>query len=338
MPTTQTGEIRQDLVTGRWVIYAPERADRPHELEQDTPSATALPEKDAECPFCIGNEHMLPNILLEHPGGQSGLWQTRVVPNKYPVLSADTETADANRGIYRVASNFGHHEVLIETPFHNRDIPIMRPDEVEAIIATYAQRSATLCGTDESVQAVVIFRNHGAAAGTSLLHPHSQIVATGLVPETIAQREHIAAQHFKQNHHCLLCRMIDCERTEGTRVIHENEAFLSFVPFAASVPCEIWIVPKRHCADFGLITEQEVEHLALCLQDGLQRLYDELNHPDYNYVIHNCSRQDFFVPHLHWYLQIQPRLTTPAGFEIGSGMQINHSLPERDAKRLRQFS
>jgi UDPglucose--hexose-1-phosphate uridylyltransferase len=336
MPTTTTGELRQDLVTDRWVIFAPERADRPNEMARGTTSAAALPEKDAHCPFCIGNEQMVPGITFERPSHDGRLWQTRVVPNKFPVFTTGTEVAGANRSIYRVASNFGRHEVLIETPFHNRDIPFMGLNALEAVINTYTQRYGALYAADESVETIIVFRNHGAGAGTSLMHPHSQIVATGIVPEYVARRERIAADYFEQHKTCVLCDVLEHERAEAVRIISENDGFLSFVPFAASAPCEMWIAPKRHCADFGLVTEQEVRNLAGALHDALQRLHDRLDNPDYNYVVHSCSRQDSFVPHLHWYLQIRPRLTTPAGFEIGSGMQVNHSLPERDAEMLRQ--
>jgi len=335
MSATTTGEIRQDLLTGRWVIYAPGRADRPNEMEQDRSDTALLPEKDASCPFCMGNEHMLPTILFEQPVHGQDLWRTRVVTNKYPVFCDSTDVTGTNRGLYRVTSNFGRHEVVVETPFHNRDLPFMELDEVEAVIETYSRRSGAL-HAEEQVEAVTIFRNHGSRAGTSLRHPHSQIVATGLVPEHVARREKIAAAYFARNKSCALCDVIDFERAECVRSVHENDSFLSFVPFAAQAPCEVWIAPKRHSADFGLITGVEVKDLAMALKDALQRLHDHLNDPDYNYVIHSCSKQNSFVPHLHWYLQIRPRLTTPAGFELGSDMPINDSLPERDAEMLRQ--
>lgn len=335
MQKTNTGEIRQDLLTNRWVIYAPQRGKRPTEMGERNRDIGELPEKDGTCPFCIGNEQMIPPIIYEYTVPDEDEWRTRVVPNKYPVLEPDVEVAGANRDIYRVTTSYGRHEVVIETPFHNRDIPFMTLDEMESVIETYARRYSALYSVDEVVEAVIVFRNHGARAGTSLRHPHSQIVATGLVPHAITHREKVALAYYRQIKRCVLCDVVEYERVEGIRLISENPSFVAFVPFAASVPCEVWIVPKQHCADFGLITEEERRQLASVLQDVLQRLHDVLDDPDYNYVIHSGSRQHALVPHLHWFLQIRPRLTTPAGFEIGSGMEINRSLPEDDAELLR---
>jgi UDPglucose--hexose-1-phosphate uridylyltransferase len=333
--STMTGEIRQNLVTDRWVIYAPEHAGGAHRMRERRPAAHPLG-RDPDCPFCMGNERMLPSIIFETPSREDGLWQTRVVPDKYPVLTAETEVAGTNRGIYLVTSNYGRQEVIIESRFHDRDLPVMTQAEVEAVVETYAARHSDLYNTDESIESVIIFRNHGERAGATILHPHSQVVATGIVPGFVSRRENIAENYFQQNHRCVLCDIVDFEESDRARLVYENSSFLAFVPFAAEVPFEVWITPKRHSPDFGLIATQEKEHFAIALQEVLQRLYEQLHDPDYNYVIHSYSRQNSIVPYLHWYLQIRPRLTTPSGFEIGSGMQINASWPEQDAKVLRQ--
>lgn len=335
MQGSTTGAIRQNMLTNRWVVYAPGRARRPSEMEPAEPVAGELPEKDARCPFCIGNESMIPPILFELPADDSHRWQTRVVPNKYPAFCPDVDVAGKNVGPYRTTTNYGRHEVVIETPFHNRDVPLTAPAEVESVIETYARRTSDLFRIDEAIEAVVVFRNHGRLAGTSLLHPHSQIVATGLVPESVAHHEAVAAEYYRENGRCVLCEMLEYERADGARTVYENDSFLSWVPFAAEVPCEVWIVPKQHCATFSSIVPQERKHLAAALKHALQRLHDVLGDPDYNYVIRSASRQGTIAPHLHWLLQIRPRQTTPAGFEIGSGMQINPALPEEDAERLR---
>lgn len=336
MQKTNASEIRQDLLTNRWVIYAPERGKRPTETKEERNLDTGeLPGKDGTCPFCIGNEQMIPSIIHECTPPDTDGWRTRVVPNKYPVLEPDVEVAESDHDIYHTTTSYGRHEVVIETPFHNRDIPFMTLDEVESVIETYARRYSTLYGIDEALEAILIFRNHGARAGTSLRHPHSQIIATGFVPKSIAHREEVASAYYRRTRRCVLCDITEYERAQRSRLLSENPSFVAFVPFAAGVPYEVWIVPKQHCADFGLITEKERRQLASTLQDALQRLHDVLGDPDYNYVIHSGSRQQTLVPHLHWFLQIRPRLTTPAGFELGSGMEINPSLPEEDVELLR---
>jgi len=334
--TTQTGEIRQNILTDQWVIYSPQLAERPREKREKRPDTVRAAEREPDCPFCMGNERMLASILYELPSDSGGLWRTRVVPDKYPALTTETEVAGTNRGVYLVTTNYGRHEVIIESRFHNRDLPVMTHEEVEAVIETYAGRHGELYSADESIESVIIFRNHGELAGTSIRHPHSQVLATGIVPEFISRREQIAENYFQLNNRCILCDVMDFEQSDEARVIYENASFLSFVPFAAEAPFEVWTAPKRHSPDFGLISWQEKEHLAAALQDALQRLHDRLGDPDYSYVIHSCSRQHSIVPYLHWYLQIRPRLAPPSGFEIGSGMHANTSFPEHDAEVLRQ--
>lgn len=333
--STMTGEIRQNPVTDRWVIYTPDHEGQPHRMRGKRPVAH-LPERDADCPFCLGNERMLPSIISEMPSRDDGLWQTRVVEEKHPVLTTQTEVAGTNRGIYLVTSNYGRQEIIIESRFHDRDLATMTREEVETVVETYATRHSELYGGDESIESVIIFRNHGRGAGAAIAHPHSQVVATGIVPEFVSRRERIAENYYQQNRRCVLCDIANHEESHRARLVHENDSFLAFVPFAAEVPFEVWITPKRHSPDFGLISRQEKEHFAAGLQDVLQRLHDELGDPDYNYLLHSYSRQNSIVPYLHWYLQIRPRLATPSGFETGSGLQVNSSWPEQDARILRQ--
>lgn len=329
------GEMRQNMLTNRWVIVAPDRGRRPYDFGRPATETVNLPEREAGCPFCPGNERMLPAVLFELPAGDGRSWQTRVVPNKFPVLTPNGGSVSPVRGPHRAAPNYGHHNVIIETPVHNRDLPVMSRAEVERVIDTYVRRYAELCDADERIESIVIFRNHGEKAGTSLRHPHSQVIATGALPEFTAHRERIARDHFERYHRCPLCYLTEFERSDGTRMVVENESFSAFVPFAAEAPYEVWIVPRRHRPDFGQISGQEQEDLAPILQDVLRRYDEQLNDPDYNYIFHSHFRPDTDAPHLHWYVQVRPRLTTPAGFEIGSEMQINVSVPENDAEVLR---
>lgn len=328
--------MRQNILTDRWVIYAPGRVNPVRRMRGERTPTARWAEQDADCPFCLGHEQMLRAILFELPASSGTLWQTRVVSNEHPVVTPEMDVTAANNGIHPVAGNYGRHEVIIESPFHNRDISIMTPREVEAVVETYLRRYGRLYSADENIESIIIFRDHGRQAGASILHPHSQLIATAAVPPSVAHREHLAEVYFERNRRCILCDMLDFEQSQGERLVYENTSFLSFVPFAAEAPFEIWIMPRRHSPDFGLISRQEASDLAMALQDALQRLHDALHDPDYNYIVHSYSRQESIVPHLHWYLQIRPRLTTPAGFEIGSGMQVNPSLPEHDAEILRE--
>ncbi|RMF92447.1 MAG: galactose-1-phosphate uridylyltransferase [Nitrospinota bacterium] len=328
-------EIRQNKATGQWTIYAPDRGGRPHDHPSCSSSPAPLPDWEERCPFCPGNEQMLPPILFETPGLRGNSWQTRVVPNKFPALTPEGGCQRSIRGIYLAMPGFGHHEVIIDSPLHNRDIAEMAGEEVEALIETYHYRYLSLKQTDAAML-VLIFRNHGKRAGTSLIHPHSQVIATGIVPHHIRWREEEGQRYFDTWGRCVYCDILAFEEQDRQRVIWENASFLAFIPFAAEVPFETWIVPKCHRADFGAIADGEKKDFAQALHAVLQMIYRKLENPDYNYVLHTATRYNDAAPHLHWYLQICPRLTTTAGFEIGSGIRINPTLPEENAAFLQE--
>ncbi len=328
-------EIRQNKATKEWVIYAPGRGKRPRDFRQQKSERALLPALDKGCPFCPGNENMLPAIIMQAPEDNEKQWQTRVVPNKFPALAPNGDTDRRQEGIYVTMAGYGRHEVIIESPQHNQQMAQMEIAEVGTIIETYHQRYVDLMQAHENMM-IIIFRNHGARAGTSLIHPHSQLIVTSFVPHHIRWREEEAQRYFDEWGRCVFCDTLDFERRDQRRVVLDNKTFLAFVPFAAEVPFEICIMPKKHQADFGDITDEEKADLAYVLREVLGKLHKKLNDPDYNYVINTSARYRADEPQLHWYLQIRPRLTTRAGFEIGSGISINPSLPEDDAEFLRQ--
>ena len=295
--------------------------------------ARVEPAYDERCPFCPGNEQGLTPILMECARDDSP-WQIRVVENKYPALTPEGDLKRACQGVYMRMDGYGHHEVVIESPVHNRQIPAMTVGEVGMIVDAYHRRYLELIRLRKNLL-VVIFRNYGRRAGASLVHPHSQIISTGVVPGHIRDQEYRTQQYFDQWGSCMYCDMLSEELSAGIRVIHENRSFVSFIPYAAAQPFEIWIMPRAHRAHFGDISAEERADLASSLYTMLQGVQKRLNDPDYNYVIHSSAKYRTDEPQAHWFLQFGPRLTTRAGFEIGSGMSINTSLPEEDASFLR---
>lgn len=331
-------ELRQDPTTKEWIIIATERAKRPHDFRRFKRREPRPPFEEG-CPFCPGREQQTPSEVLayrEAGGVDSPGWTVRVIPNKFPALvprgSLERRVRD---GLFWAMDGVGYHEVIIETPVHNRFIPLMEEWEVERVIHAYRERYLAL-REDRRVKLILIFKNHGEAAGTSLAHPHSQVVATPVVPASIRRRYDEAVRYYDVTGRCLYCEIVEEERKAGERVILETEDFLVFHPFASQSPFETWIAPKRHRSSFGQITLEECRGLAAVLRSTLAKLAKALNDPDYNYAIHTAPIGDEDEEYYLWHIQILPRLTTVAGFEIGSGMRINVAQPEDTARFLRE--
>ncbi len=334
---SQPGQIRLDRVTDEWVIYSGARGKRPHDLKYEAGRVRDLPQREDGCPFCPGNEQQLGEILLELPGDNEQGWLTRTIPNKYPALVPRGSLRRRGEGLQVDMDGYGRHEVIIDSPRHDRDLAGMEGPELEAVVQTYHQRYLAHAQGDHSMM-TIIFRNHGLRAGTSLSHPHSQLVTTPVVPAMIRLREAEAQRFWDRRGECLYCRILAEELSQGLRLLRETRHLAAFVPYAAHVPMEMWVMPRRHAADFGDAGQDELRELALVLGDLLSRLHDLLDDPDYNLVINTAARYRRGQPHLHWYLTVRPRLTTMAGFEIGSGMNINPSLPEDDARFLNRLT
>jgi UDPglucose--hexose-1-phosphate uridylyltransferase len=324
----KTSKIRQNKATRQWVIYAPARRRRPKDFRKSD-LKKEIPPHDKRCPFCHNNEHMLTPIISDITDA-GGDWKVRTIPNKFPALTPHDDLKRVNKGIYISMKGYGQHEVVIETPVHNRQIGQMSVKEVGLIIEMYHKRYTDLMKKHKNMM-VIIFRNHGMQAGTSLIHPHSQIIATGMVPHHVRWREEEALHYFDEWGRCVFCDILKFEMQFAKRIIYKNKSFIAFVPYAAEVPFEIWIMPVKHRAEFRDISDTEKMNLASALKIVLEKLHKKLNDPDYNYIINTSAQYRAKEPQLHWYLQILPRLMTRAGFEIGSGININPSIPEEDA-------
>jgi UDPglucose--hexose-1-phosphate uridylyltransferase len=228
----------------------------------------------------------------------------------------------------------GRHEVIIESPRHNTCPALETPEEVARTIRAFQARGADFA-QDPRIEQIIFFKNHGPQAGTSLAHPHTQIVGLPVVPYHIRTRAEDARRYFDDTGRCALCEMWRGESEDGKRVISQNEHFIAFIPYAAFSPFHTWIMPRRHCPNLLEAAPDEVNALGHILRDVLRRLYIGLHDPDYNYVIRSAPLRDPGREYLHWYTTIIPHVTKTAGFEMGSGMFINVALPEESAAFLR---
>jgi UDPglucose--hexose-1-phosphate uridylyltransferase len=331
-------ELRQGRATKHWVIVASERAKRPDQFKVES-EEPELPPVDVQCPFCPGNESMTPLEVLAYRSGltapNSPGWRLRVIPNRFSALAPEGDVArEQVDGFFRRMNGFGIHEVIVEVPEHNKTVATMEEAQAEEVFLAYRQRHQELSG-DKRFSMVIIFKNHGKRAGTSLQHTHSQLVATPIVPTHIRHLLQEAAQYFDDHGSCVFCDINRAEIQAKKRLVLETPNFVAFEPFASQAPFETWVVPKKHNASFGNTLEREAREAANVTQKILQKFYFSLGNPDFNYVIHTAPFKDSEEDYYHWYIQILPRLTTTAGFELGSGIHITTALPEDTAAYLR---
>ncbi len=326
-------ELRQNIITREWVIIARERAERPDQFVQKERPFTPLPRYKPGCPFCLGNEQLTSKEVYRRSG--DGGWKVRVVMNKFPALLPEGDRVRRVDGIYRSMTAVGSHEVIIEHPRHDLSPALYTVDEMTEVLATYRSRYAEL-RKDHRVEAIIIFKNHGEGAGTSLQHPHSQIAAMPIVPTQIRTRLEESIRFFDEMGECVFCRTLKQELVERVRIVYEGEHFVAFLPYAALSPFHLWIFPRRHSSSFDEIYEWELPDLARTMIAVLGKLYHGLKNPDYNYSIRSVPAQDGHRDYSHWYVTIIPRITRTAGFEFGSGMYINTTVPEESAEFLRE--
>ena len=326
-------ELRYNPISGDWVAISTDRAQKPNEFKTHRGSVATEPQHRSNCPFCPGNE--TETAAESYRLGDENHWQVRVVQNRYPALSPTGEPTRSGKQLFRCVSGVGFHEVIIEHPHHHVTTARLPVEEVAKILRVYRQRYVQI-RTDPRVAAIVPYKNYGKESGASIAHPHSQIVATPFVPPQIRQRQQKAIEFFDETGECLCCRILTEELAAGDRIVIQNGRFVAFVPYAALFPFQVWIVPRRHASSFDEITDEEIVDLALILKTVLAKLDDGLNNPAYNYVIRSIPTGDGETDYFHWYVDIIPRLGILAGFELGSGMYVNSTLPEENAAFLRE--
>jgi len=327
-------ELRQNMATKEWVILADERAKRPDEyIEPQTHVSTeSQPPYENHCPFCPGNEEIDLEIERMPP---SDVWLTRVVHNKFPALSIEGKLKRTFDGVHRRISGVGHHEIVVDHPQHNTTLALMTPTEIKSMLETFYSRGWGI-RKDSRIEQIIYFKNHRERAGASLRHPHSQIIGLPVVPTDIRHRIEEARRYFDDNGECVFCVMMSDELSKKERLVAESEHFVAFVLYAAPSPFHTWIIPRQHSVSFLYSQPDEMADLAYLMRDVVRRLYIGLHDPAYNLIIRSAPVKEISNDYLHWYVTIIPRLSRTAGFELGSGMYINPSLPEESAAFLRQ--
>jgi UDPglucose--hexose-1-phosphate uridylyltransferase len=330
-------ELRKDPIVGRWVIIATERTKRPLDF-----GARAEPRRGL-CPFCPGQEGMTPPELYavrpaDGPGARANApgWRLRAFPNKFPALRVEGDLDRAGDGIYDRMNGIGAHEVIVETPDHTRRFSDLSEAEIASVMTAYRERMIDL-HRDQRLKYVMLFKNHGTAAGASLDHPHSQLIALPVVPDVVSDEMKGARKYYRLKERCVFCDIVRQELKERERLVYENPGFVVIEPYAPKFPFETWVLPRSHRPRFERCNADDFALLSNALKFSLQKLNVALDDPPYNFILHTTPFHEDDPPHYHWHLEIMPTLIQVAGFEWGSGFYINPTPPEEAAKHLREI-
>jgi UDPglucose--hexose-1-phosphate uridylyltransferase len=328
-------EVRKDPILGRWIIIARERSRRPTDFIVNDQVV-----KGGFCPLCPGNENTTPGEVLAYgrepslPSNTPG-WTIRVVPNKYPALVIEGDLNKEGVGIYDRMNGIGAHEVVIESPNHDDTFISLPPEKLVQIFLAFRDRLHDL-SKDPRFKYVMVFKNSGRAAGASLEHSHSQLVALPILPRMIVSELDGSLSYYKYKERCIFCDIIRQELREEIRVVCQNDHFITLVPFAPRSPFEMWILPKKHSSSYMKNDDISFAALAEIFSETMRRLDGCIPNVPYNFVLHGAPLHSEPLEYFHWHFEIRPKLTTTAGFEWGSGFYINPMPPEDAAVYLKE--
>jgi len=334
------GELRQDLVTGKWVVVATGRAKKPSSFLKERPKPKKPPKTVNDCPFCNLEKYPQAPDILRLPDDPDE-WELHIFNNKYPAFNPTDDFRSWQNGPYRAMESVGYHE-LLATRHHNQIDALLSYRQmslqIEALVSRYRQLKEK-----PSVSYIQIIKNHGEDAGASLEHPHHQIFTVPVVPSDIKDVMNGSLEYAADNGNEVFDTIIDFELKENVRTIYENDKFVAFCPYSSRVPFEIWIVPKEPNPYFENLSPKDREALSEVMVKVFASLYVGLNDPSYNYYILSAPCDDTSSVREHkgyknfrWHIQVMPRLNTWGGFEMGTGLEITTALPEDSAAFLRE--
>lgn len=330
--------LRQNIVTGEWVVIAPGRAKRPEDFVIEKPRTSA---RKAPCPFCKGGDG------FNHALAEDRKNNVFVVPNKFPAFVKSAKEAPPmikeDLGIYTCLPALGGHEVIAIAD-HMRDISHLTQKDIIDLISVYQSRYLVY-EKSTNVAYTMIIHNHGPEAAQSIEHPHSQLFASSVIPNYVLKEIDGSKKYYQKKNICVFCDIVKQEKAFKKRIIFENKNFIAFTVFAARFPFEVWIMPQKHHPYFEDLEKEKLPDLADCLKDVLAKLDIKLNDPPHNFFIHTAPHKNNNDPafdhfegkkHYHWHIEIAPRISKFGGYELGSGMIIDVVEPEKAADYLKK--
>lgn len=351
---SEVREIRiNPVVPAESVLVATARSMRPKKAEEPAPRDTR--KRVDTCPFCVGNEHMTPPAIAAYPA--EGPWGVRIVENLFPVLGDERGQSNFAFGLQQTIDGYGRHEVIIDNAEHGLAIHDMSEAHLAQLFAAYRERMEALYRSNPRLKYVLVFKNFGPAAGASIAHTHSQVIAMPVVPDNVAAEVDNSRAFHAKHHRCIFCALIDealtfevtiYDRASGSvrrridvgqYVVERGEKFIAIKPFASRYEWEVHILPLHHQSDYLHMADDERADLARVLRRTMARLDAVIGGAQYNYFLHSVphdGRQEENAASYHWHLEICPRTSIPTGFELGSGLFVNTISPEVAARQLRE--
>lgn len=328
-------ELRQDIVSGDWILIAPARQARPEFFaKKGKPAEYILPK--SKCPFenpqKSGNAP--PVLVYQNKTGKD--WFLQIIPNKYPAVGPGKCGIIKRDGIYRAQAGTGSHEIVILRD-HDKHLAQYKKEDIRSLLLGYQDRYRSLSG-EECVAYISIFHNYGREAGASVPHPHSQILALPVVPPDVSHSLNGSREYFHKHGKCIHCAMLDSELKEKKRIVFQNKKAVVFAPYASRSNFELRIFPKRHEAFFEKVDKDELLFVAEALQQALLKIDKGLKGPSFNFFLHTAPvvlHQDY--QHYHWHIEILPKVSTFGGFELGTGIDIIGIPPEMTAEFFRKI-
>jgi len=324
------GELRQDLISGDWVLIASARAKRPHQFKEKkirrVPKTTCI----FENPEKAGGGGLLGSYPKEGP------WQIKVVPNKYPAVTHRTKEIIRSKkhGPFLTIPNYGHHELLI-TRDHDKNFPKLSRENAELVFMAFQDRYRDLA-KDKKLANISIYHNWGPRTGASIYHPHYQMLAIPVIPPDVYRSLRGSNKFFRKYKTCVHCRQISWERKQKKRIIYENDNAIVFAPFVSKEPFEMRVFNKQHSPYFEDLSKEDLMYAVDALQNAIKKLEKAIKNVQYNFFIHTAPLKDKSkYKHYHWHIEIFPRMNISAGFELSTALEINPMDPDEAAKLLR---
>ncbi|XPV68368.1 MAG: galactose-1-phosphate uridylyltransferase [Halarcobacter sp.] len=323
-------EFRYCKLKREWTLFAPERLKRPNNLHnKKEPKPKEI--IDNECPFDLGKEQFTPNEITRIT--QNNVWQCRVVPNLYNALSIDVPLTSKRDSFFEKQNGFGAHEIVIETPIHDKQIWDYSFNDLVNYFTIIQNRVCAL-KNDNRLEYISVFKNHGEHAGASMTHSHSQIIAMPFLPKKTKEEIEYKKEYFNKHKRALFDDLVYEELAYKKNIITQNQEFILYCPYASSFAFEVKIVAKKRLSSLYEFNKSDISSLSDIIKEFFSKFYSALGEIPFNMIINNAPYKGYdehTKDYFRFNIELKPRIYKQAGFELGSDMAINVVMPETAA-------